>query len=113
MRLQGAGTFVTSRAPSVLWLGVQGDVEALAALQRDALQTLGGLERERDFLPHVTLARSQVKGLFEKLSGELRDFVSGEFVVSQLSLYESSSEIYRVVHHAPLSGGTDEDRGAR
>lgn len=104
LRLQGAGTFVTARAASVLWLGVGGELDQLAGLQRDALETLGGEERGREFLPHVTLARGRVPGMFEPLSQQLSDFASAEFGVGHLSLYESSSEIYRVVHQAPLTG---------
>ena len=103
LRLAGAGTFVTSRAPSVLWLGVGGDLEALGAIQRDAVSVLGGGSKEdRAFIPHVTLARSKVPGAFEALAGELAGFVSSSFSVRGLSLYESSSEVYRVMHSSPL-----------
>ena len=112
LRLQGAGTFVTARAPSVLWLGVQGELDKLAALHLDALETfdtplsptLSPLRREREqgFVPHVTLARSQTDGHFEELARELRTFSTPDFEVRVLSLYESSNHVYRVVHHAPL-----------
>lgn len=101
LRLQGAGTFVTARAPSVLWLGVAGQVEPLTRLHLDALTRLG-LE-ERPFVPHVTLARTQVPAGFDALSVDLNGFVSADFRVEALSLYESSSEVYRVVQSWPLN----------
>jgi RNA 2',3'-cyclic 3'-phosphodiesterase len=111
LRLQGAGTFVTPRAPSVLWLGIAGEVERLAALHRDSFGELRKLltptlpplaQGEGDYVPHVTLARSQTSGAFDNLSRELAPFTSQAFAVSGLSLYESTSEVYRVVHAAPL-----------
>ena len=110
LRLHGAGTFLTARAPSVLWLGVQGELEKLTALHEDALVTLSEplspalspLRREREFVPHVTLARSQRDGHFEELARELRTFSTPDFEVQGLSLYESSNHVYRVVHHASL-----------
>lgn len=105
LRLQGAGTFVTARAPSVLWLGVSGQVAQLEGLYRDALQALGPLQHEeREFLPHVTLARARTAGFFEPLSAQLAQFSSPSFEVGHVSLYESSSEVYRVLHQARLSG---------
>ena len=100
LRLQGAGTFVTARAPSVLWLGMTGQLEPLAALHHDSLATFAAQERE--FIPHVTLARSQTPGDFETLSKDLASFSSADFEVTGLSLYESTSEVYRVVHAAAL-----------
>ena len=113
LRLEGAGTFLTKRAPSVLWLGVQGELDRLSALHEDALATfehtplspaLSPLRREREqrFVPHVTLARSQKDGHFEELARELRTFSTPDFEVRGLSLYESSNHVYRAVHHAPL-----------
>ena len=99
LRLRGAGMFVTARAPSVLWLGVVGELEKLASLARDATQCLGGEQRE--FIPHVTLARARTAGAFDSL--DLSGFQSSAFQVGQLSLYESSAEVYRVVHRAPLT----------
>jgi RNA 2',3'-cyclic 3'-phosphodiesterase len=101
LRLAGAGTFVTPRAPSVLWLGIEGDVDLLSALHRDALSAFR--TQERPFIPHVTLARSQATGAFDSLVTELAGFASADFAVTGLSLYESTSEVYRVIHSAPLT----------
>ncbi len=98
LRLQGAGTFVTARAPSVLWLGVVGEIDALTGLYRDALGVFGG--EERAFVPHVTLARARGAEAFSGVSEGLKEFASAEFRIEGLSLYSSSSEVYRVVHRA-------------
>ena len=100
LRLQGAGTFTTARAPSVLWLGVVGELGPLCALQADAAGALG-VAQEKPFVPHVTLARAQTS--LGELSSSLGAFASEDFLVGHLSLYESSSEVYRVVHQVALS----------
>lgn len=100
LQLAGAGTFVTARAPSVLWLGVGGALEPLHALQADAARTLGGEERE--YLPHVTLARARQEGSLEVLLPELAPFQSAPFAVRHLALYESNNHTYRVLHQSPL-----------
>ena len=100
LRLQGAGTFTTARAPSVLWLGVVGELGPLCALQADAAGVLG-VAQEKVFVPHVTLARARTS--LSELSSSLGAFETGEFFVDHLSLYSSSSEVYRVVHQAPLT----------
>lgn len=98
LRLQGAGTFVTARAPSVLWSGVTGELAALTDLHRAAASVFG--DEPREFVPHVTLARARGAGAFEGARELLRGFGSDEFRVEGVSLYESSSEVYRVVHHS-------------
>lgn len=110
LSLAGAGTFGTARAPSVSWLGVRGALAELAALQADAAKVLleaplPGVkveERERHFTPHVTLARSKRETAFVELTRTLADFTTPNFFVDHLTLYESSSEVYRPLHQARL-----------
>ncbi len=102
LTLSGAGTFSTARAASVLWLGISGMLVPLAELQRDAEVTFG-LEAKEAFIPHITLARAQQPGTFDALVADLSTFTSGDFEIRGLSLYESTSEVYRVIHAAPLS----------
>lgn len=102
LRLQGAGTFVTARAPSVLWLGVEGELAALGALQADAQRTLGG--EERVYQPHVTLARAKQAAHLEPLRAELSSVTLPTFTVSRVTLYESSEQTYRALHVAALAG---------
>lgn len=60
LHFQGLGVFGKPSAPSVLWAGVQGEVEKLGQLQRrieDAMETLGFAAENRPYKPHLTLAR--------------------------------------------------------
>jgi 2'-5' RNA ligase len=60
LRLGHAGSFGSRREPRVLWIGLDGDVPALLALQSrlDTELRGAGFELEdRPFSPHITLAR--------------------------------------------------------
>ncbi len=108
--LSGVGTFGTRRAPSVLWLGVGGALEALEALQHDAAEVLlteplpgvTAVERERAFSPHLTLARSKQGGVFDEVTKALEAFRTPPFIVGHVTLYESRHDEYRALHRATL-----------
>lgn len=58
--LAGAGGFPTLERARVFWVGLSGDVEALAQMQRDvasALRRIGVAWDEKPFSPHITLGR--------------------------------------------------------
>jgi len=58
----GAGVFPNLRRPRVVWVGVQGDLSALHALQASLERELaqaGFPREERPFSPHLTLGRVQ------------------------------------------------------
>ena len=60
LRLDGTGTFPERGAPRVLWVGLAGETDGLAALRsriEEALQPLGFAPEGRPFHPHLTLAR--------------------------------------------------------
>ena len=60
LRLGETGTFPERGAPRVLWVGLAGDTDALAALRsrtEAALEPLGFAPESRPFRPHLTLAR--------------------------------------------------------
>lgn len=62
----GAGVFPHPGRPRVLWLGVGGEVEALARLQRRVEELsleLGFPLEERPYHPHLTLARFRPEDL--------------------------------------------------
>lgn len=60
LRTGEPGAFPNLRRPRVLWLGLEGALEPLAALQRDVDETvarLGFPREEKPFRPHLTLGR--------------------------------------------------------
>jgi 2'-5' RNA ligase len=60
LSLGALGTFGGRRGARVVWVGVEGDVERVAELQRRveaALERLGFPSEHRAFSPHLTLAR--------------------------------------------------------
>ena len=60
LELGEVGAFPTLRRPRVLWVGINGDTEALASLQSDieaALEAAGFAGDDRGYNPHLTLAR--------------------------------------------------------
>ena len=60
LRLAAAGAFPDPEAPRVLWVGVDGELPPLMALQRQiesSLEPLGFAPDKREFNPHLTVAR--------------------------------------------------------
>ncbi len=65
VEVAGLGVFPGARAPRVLWLGLAGEVDRLAALAQaldEALADLGYPRERRPFQPHLTLARIKDRG---------------------------------------------------
>jgi 2'-5' RNA ligase len=91
---KGGGFGRTSR-PRVLWAGVTGDVEALAAIQKDveaASIAFGVAPEDRAYTPHVTLARARTPGGDVGLSAAasaLREIDFGEARVEEIVVYRS------------------------
>lgn len=100
LHLSGAGTFVTQRAPSVLWLGLGGQLEALNELQRSLASALSS--EPRPYVPHLTLGRSQQDGAYEQIATSLQDFRTDSFRVTRLELIESTHHQYRPLVTLPL-----------
>ncbi len=103
LRISGAGTFVTARAPSVLWLGVEGDVSSLRALHAESVAQLIPHDL-KEYVPHLTLARAKSPGFLEPAREELSSFTAGPWKVTGLTLYESTHHRYHALHHAKLGG---------
>ena len=60
LRLDEVGSFPSSGAPSVLWIGLSGGLQEAGRLYEAvtaSLAALGWPADERGFLPHITLAR--------------------------------------------------------
>ncbi len=101
------GWFPNKRSPRVLWAGVNGG-EALKSLARDIedhLAELGIKREEREFAPHLTLARIKHPvplGRLRQKVEEMQKVELGNFPVSQFTLFRSdpgsNSSIYRKLH---------------
>jgi 2'-5' RNA ligase len=95
VRVKGLGVFPSPRAPRVLWVGVR-KAGSLHDLQEDVESTLaaaGWPEEDRDFSPHLTLAR--IKSL--RRVGALMDVVKshsawdlGDWPVHEMVLFRST-----------------------
>ena len=60
LEVRGLGAFPDAGRPRVLWAGIEGDLDALAAVRRaafDAATLAGYRPADERFHPHVTLAR--------------------------------------------------------
>ncbi len=98
------GWFPNERSPRVLWAGVQGG-ESLLALVRETEDLLAGLgvrREERQFAPHLTLARIKNPvplGRLRQKVQEMQPAALGKFPVSQFALFRSdpgsNASIYR------------------
>lgn len=110
----GAGTFGKAAYPRVVWLGVTGEVRALASLQRAvaaALAPLGFPQEDRPFHPHLTLARArEIRGdrSLARAAERLATFEAGLARVDRLSLMQShlgrGGAHYEEVAAVPLGG---------
>ena len=93
LKLAGLGAFPNLRRARMLWVGLEGDTEPLAALAGaydEATAALGVPRERRPFVPHLTLGRASGKGLAygEAVTAQLA-IEPLEFVVSQAQLIES------------------------
>ena len=116
LSLSDAGVFPSRGAPRVLWVGVNGALDALANLRdrvESALADAGIPRDERGFAPHVTLARVNAR-LSRDESHALRDAVAGldvrrvAFTVGEVGLYHSgllpTGAVYTRLASARLEG---------
>ena len=96
LRLNSIGAFPKSYNPRALWVGLDGDLTALNELYRHLEQVLevkGFHRAEREFLPHITLARIERNvsldvGIAVKkaLSGIHSEYANIPFCVNTVSL---------------------------
>ena len=114
----GLGCFPNRRSPQVIWLGLEGDMEALGLLQAmldgELLNTAGLPLEVRPFSPHLTLARVR-RGASEAERRQIWERVEATpppepiaWQVSQLTLVHSTllpqGPQYRTLGSAPLGG---------
>ena len=116
LHLRGVGVFPDRRSPRVLWAGVSGDTDALAALARrvdDASATVGFPRERRPYSPHLTLARLRDRASEDerqRAGSVLAHFglaPGKSFAVEALHLIKStltpSGPIYDTVHTVTLN----------
>jgi 2'-5' RNA ligase len=103
LAVSGAGTF----GDRVLWLGLEGAVERLAALSGELHPALGVKSEHEAFRPHLTLARSRSprgEPALRAVAERLAAFRAGPWSVEHLTLFESAGGHYRPLAKVSLSG---------
>jgi len=115
--LQGrrVGLFPDSRRPRVIWLGLEGDVSALKALQEEAdreLERYGFSREDRPFRAHLTLARiKSPRGLtgLDRIMKKSEVYEAGRFQAEGLTLFRSDltpqGAIYSKLAGYPFQSG--------
>ena len=114
LKIEKLGVFPDARKPRVLWCSTSGDVEKLAALQKQLeadFALIGFPQEDRPFRAHLTLARIKeplsLSGLGEALA-EYGAFTAGEFDVGELILFQSrltsQGAVYTKLAEFPLVG---------
>lgn len=112
LNVRNLGAFPSLNRPRVLWLGLDGDTDALISLQVEidtGFQEYGFKKEERPFRPHLTLARIKeprgLDGLAEAVKKN-EDYNAGSFTISGLTLFKSelrpTGAIYTKLSHFPF-----------
>ena len=114
LEVKGAGGFPNARRPRVVWLGLAGDVAALAALATELgrrLAPLGFAPESRPFSAHLTLGRARDPRGAPGLGGALAAASQDDGIAwraAELVLFEShlspKGPRYETVLRAPLGG---------
>ena len=114
LQFQGGGAFGSSKKPRVLWVGVEGDTAALQRLHgwtEAALKPLGYQPEDRDYRPHLTLARARDPRGDPKLSRcalALAERALGAARIDRLILFRSQpgpgGSKYTPLAEPPLQG---------
>lgn len=105
LHVEGAFVFGHPTHPRTLWAGIDGDREPLAALVADlrhALVPLGFKPEDREFHPHLTLARARgPRGDpdLARCTAELRGHVFGIVHARAITLYRSELLPSGARHH--------------
>ncbi len=92
LRLGAVGSFGTRRAPRVLWVGLNGELDKLQALYAHldrGLRDGGFAVEERAFSPHVTLARRRPNATGGAPADWPPQMQAMQFPLQELTLFES------------------------
>ena len=114
LNVRNLGAFPSVNRPRVLWLGIDGDTDALIGLQAKidtGFQEYGFKKEDRPFRPHLTLARvKEPKGLVGLAEAVKKNegYVAGSFTVNGLTLFKSdlrpTGAIYTKLSDFPFPG---------
>jgi RNA 2',3'-cyclic 3'-phosphodiesterase len=113
IRIGGAGWFPNARSPRVLWAGVKADelLKSLAHATETAVHAIGVPREDREYSPHLTLARIRDRVPPDALS-KLRSVIDslgpagfGSFLATEFHLYLSAAGKYTKLAQFGLTGG--------
>jgi len=104
LQIRDLGWFPNERNPRVLWAGVQdsGGLLQLARETEECLEPLGIAREERDFCPHLTLARIKNPVPLRRLRERVREMQPcdlGSFRVSHFTLFRSEPGSNASIYH--------------
>jgi len=111
VKIEGAGCFPNRKNPRVLWIGIDGEMEALLLLQErveNELTKLGFPKEERKFSAHLTIGRvkgpSGIQPVIHKMENSTGRF--GEFLVDHVNVMKSDLQplgaVYSVLSSTKL-----------
>ncbi len=110
LRTSGVGGFPNRERAKVVWVGVGGDLEALAGLQKEVDEALGSLgfpRDERKYFPHLTLGRARRRPV-EVDEGESMRPRAVSFRVERIAVMRSDLQpggaIYTALGYGMLGG---------
>src|SRR5207247_11258481 len=91
--VSGVGFFPGNRSPRVFWAGIKAPTMQELAEQLDSrLESLGFEKENREFRPHITLARARdttIDSLFVNAASRYAEQAFGSFSVDRISLVRS------------------------
>jgi len=114
LSINGTGCFPVSTRPRVLWLGVEGNKQPLVSMVnqlKDSLNTLGFPPEEKEYFPHITLARIRYP---QKYTPNIDLFLKSSydeivFPVDRVQFFSSellpNGAVYTILDSFPLGEG--------
>jgi RNA 2',3'-cyclic 3'-phosphodiesterase len=104
--VRGLGWFPNDHNPRVFWAGIEaGDLAMLARDSRQALSAIGVALEDREFHPHLTLARRRKPVPVDRLRDEVSGISSedlGRFRAESFFLYLSKGGMYVKLREFPF-----------
>jgi 2'-5' RNA ligase len=115
LRARGFGGFPNLRRPRVLWIGMDGQTDSLANLQKcldDSLAEIGFESEKRPFKGHLTLGRAKGRSdaaQFDPIADTINETGSETFQINDIVLFKSvlqpTGAVYTALGRSSLSAG--------